>query len=76
MALTNEFVDWVTDFGTQTDFVNVLFARHAAGYVLRVENSNFTEIVGQLAAAWKSKAAVNVVVDGTVIIALQLANEE
>jgi hypothetical protein len=70
MDFTVEFTDRVTNFGTREGQVNVLFATQAANYKLSPERSNFIELVARLAAAWKSRTPVKVVVDDVNIISV------
>ncbi|AMS33442.1 MAG: hypothetical protein ACK499_11890 [Betaproteobacteria bacterium] len=63
MSLNVEFTDQVSNFGTRSGYVMVLFAKQAAGYELSMERDDFAEQIGNLAAAWKSGKPVNVVLE-------------
>ena len=67
MSLNVEFTDRVTDFGTDSGYVSVLFSHQAAGYKISMERDDFAEQIGNLAAAWKSGKPVKVVVGGVEI---------
>jgi len=63
MSLNVEFTDQVTDFGTESGYVSVLFAHQAAGYRIAINRDDFADQVRNLAAAWKSGKSVKVVVE-------------
>ena len=62
MSLNVEFTDRVTDFGTDSGYVSVLFSHQAAGYEISMERDDFTKQIGNLADAWKSGKPVKVAV--------------
>jgi hypothetical protein len=71
MGMTVEFTDRVMNFGTDPNWITVLFATQAAGYHLAPEADDFAVQVANLARAWKSKKPAKVVVSGVDIVSVE-----
>jgi hypothetical protein len=72
MGIEIEFIDRVTDFASLSGYVNVLFEKHAANYMISIGNENFSRLVADLADAWKSKRATKITVQAVEIISIDL----
>jgi len=70
MGIEIEFTDRVTDFASLPGYVNVLFEKHAANYMISIGNENFSQLVADLADAWKSKTATKITVQAVEIISI------
>jgi len=68
-----EFLDQVSDFGTQSDGVVVLFKAQAATYLVPRSLPRFDHLVMLLAGSWQRKEPVRVTVEGTDIVAVDPA---
>jgi hypothetical protein len=66
-----EFTDRIQDFHTEQGKVSVLFFAAAAPYTIDAAREDFAALVGKLAAAWKGRQQIKVVVRGMEIIGLR-----
>ena len=69
MSMTLSFTARVLRFGLRDDHVEVTLEHKAAAYRVSPDRDDFATLVGQIAAAWKSKAPVQIEVERGVEIA-------
>jgi 2-keto-3-deoxy-galactonokinase len=68
-----EFTDRIQDFHTEQGKVTVLFFAAAAPYTIDAAREDFAALVGKLAAGWKARQPIKVVVRGMEIIGISPA---